>query len=46
MRTRSLMWLVGGMAVVAVVAWWLLSDSDGALYNWFASLHGRPSGGH
>lgn len=46
MRTRSLIVLVVIMAVISGGVWLMAGDNHNAIADWFASLHGRPGGGH
>jgi hypothetical protein len=44
MKTRSLVWFVLVLAVVAVGAWAWLSGPDNAVVDWLRALHGQPAG--
>lgn len=46
MKTRSLILLVVIMAVISGSVWLVAGDNHNVIAEWFASLHGRPAGGH
>jgi len=46
MRTRSLMVLVVIVIVISAGVWLMAGDNHNAIADWFAELHGQPTGRH